>query len=73
MPIMTLTFNLSEEADEANAAHHGAAVVGILADLDNELRSLIKYRDGDTVDKAELIRLRRIINEGCGEEGIRLF
>lgn len=73
MPIMTLTFNLPDEADEANVAQHGAAVVGILADLDNELRSLVKYQNSDTVKMEELVRLRKLINEGCGEVGINLF
>lgn len=73
MSTVVLTFKLPDEADEANAAQHGAAVVGILADLDNELRSLVKYHDGDTVGKQELERLRQLISEGCADAGVNLW
>lgn len=73
MPIVTIEFNLPEEANEANAAQHGEKLISILAELDNEIRSLIKYQDGDTVEKTELERLRHLINESCGDAGICLF
>ncbi len=45
MPKATLTFQLPEEADEFDLAYNGARLSVIIADLDNYLRSKIKYEN----------------------------
>ena len=69
----TLTFNLPDEQYEYEAANKGAKLLYIITEMDQHLRSILKYEDGlstETYDKVQSIR--DFLREKCIEEGISI-
>lgn len=69
----TLTFNLPDEQYEYEAANKGAKLLYIITEMDQHLRSILKYEDGlsmETYDKVQSIR--DFLREKCLEEGITI-
>lgn len=54
MPIASLEFDLPEEEAEFRAATQGSRARGILWDIDQRCRSLIKYNDAASDDARRL-------------------
>jgi len=54
----TLEFDLPEEREEFDMASHAADYYSALCDIDNHLRSIVKYGDGpdEVIRLAEYIR-----------------
>lgn len=70
MPKATLTFDLPEEQDDFAMATHATDMWIVLSDLDNELRSHLKYDShpewhGDTVEE-----IRKLLWDMRQERGI---
>lgn len=70
MPKATLTFDLPEEQTDFAMATHAADMWIVLSDLDNELRSHLKYDShpewhGDTVEE-----IRKLLWDMRQERGI---
>jgi hypothetical protein len=70
MPKATLTYDLPEEQTDFDMATHASDMWIILHDLDNELRSHLKYDShpewhGDTVEE-----IRKILWDMRSERGI---
>ena len=69
----TLTFNLPDEQYEYEAANKGAKLLYIITEMDQHLRSILKYEDDlsmETYDKVQSIR--DFLREKCIEEGISI-
>ena len=69
----TLTFNLPEEQYEYDAANKGIKALAIIHELDDHLRSILKYEETisqDTYDKVQSIR--DFLRQTCYDEGINL-
>lgn len=66
----TLTFRLPEEAEEHRAALDGHRWQGVVADLDNRLRSMSKYHEGQESERASWARA--LLAEVISEHGVEL-
>lgn len=70
--IATLTFNLPEEYLEFKQASNASNLFNVIFELDNYLRSEIKYKDNSTEVDLSLQRIRDYLNELCSDSGIVL-
>ena len=69
----TLTFNLPEEQYEYDAANKGVKALAIINELDEHLRSILKYEEGHSDATYEMVqRIRDFLRAECLEEGINL-
>jgi hypothetical protein len=60
---VTLKFSMPDEKAELDNALRGTAAVGVLGELDEALRSALKYRDLDAETSQLLQNLRTLIHE----------
>ena len=69
----TLTFNLPEEQYEYDAANKGAKALYVITEMDQHLRSILKYEEGHSDATYEMVQsIRDFLREKCLEEGINL-
>jgi len=69
----TLIYNLPDEQFEFDAAVKGTKAQSILLEMDQEMRSIIKYQDGLLPEVYDMVeRLRDLLRAKCLEESIIL-
>lgn len=69
MPKATLTFNLPEETDEFKDAQDGSALRGVLQEMSNKLRSLVKHGSEEDAKWAE--KAQDLLHQSC--EGVDIW
>jgi hypothetical protein len=70
MPKATLTYDLPEEQTDFDMASHAADMWIILSDLDNELRSHLKYNSHPEWDEKTVDEIRKIVWDMRSERNI---
>jgi hypothetical protein len=70
MPKATLTYDLPEEQTDFDMASHAADMWIILSDLDNELRSHLKYNSHPEWDEKTVEEIRQIVWDMRSERNI---
>lgn len=67
----TLEFSLPDEEAEHRAALDGAKWQAVVAELDQRLRQIAKYREGDEAERADWAR--KLLHELLDEYGLEIF
>ena len=65
MPIATLEFDLPDEQTEFRSATQGSHAKGILWDIDQRLRGLLKHGDPSESEARLAEEVRQMIRDGC--------
>ena len=72
MPQATLTYNLPEETEEFDTARNGSKYQMVLHDLDQALRSKLKYEEHSEEAQKCYQEVRDKLHELLNEEGVQL-
>jgi len=59
----------TDDPDEAKAMLVVFGLVDLLNEVDEELRRLVKYREGPITDE-DILKVRRLIGEGMADLGV---
>ena len=72
MPIATLTFNLPEDQPEFRAAVNGQSWQALAWEIDQHLRSEVKYASDETPEAVieALAKVREFLREQMNENGL---
>jgi hypothetical protein len=68
----TMVFNLPDEEAEMNWALTGGKAISVLWDLDQRMRSILKYEEHSEETDKVVQELRDLLNSMCNDMGVRI-
>jgi hypothetical protein len=68
----TMVFNLPDEQSELDWALQGGKATSVLWDLDQRMRSILKYEEHSEETDKVVQELRDLLNSMCNDMGVRI-